>query len=271
MPVAKEMAITDQVKRRSASTYHQAMRLCPQAREFELRWPIELATPRHGEIIVDFPSGGSYLRPYLDAVAPGVILRPVEHITDYFEHDDSILQGSWSRLPFAEGEVDVVVTLAALHHVMVGRPAFYQECHRVLAPGGRLIIGDVEAGTASAAFLDEFVDQYSSQGHEARFLSRETELATIEDAGFRVAEYDVTAFHWVFPDKPTTIRFCQQLFRLDRADDDQIWQGLGEYLGIESGRGGVRMNWQLAFVRADRQEPDRAASDNVKPDSPTVS
>ncbi len=257
--------IIDQVKRRSASAYHQAMRLCPRAREFELRWPIELAAPRHGEIIVDFPSGGSYLRPHIDAVSPGAILRPVEHVADYLKDDDSILQGSWNRLPFAEGEADIVVTLAALHHVIVGRPIFYQECHRILAPGGRLIIGDVEAGTPPAAFLDQFVKRYSSQGHEARFLSRDTELANLEGAGFRVVEYEVTAFHWVYPDKLTAIRFCRHLFRLDQASDDQIWHGLGEYLGIESGRHGVRMNWQLAFVRADWQEPGRSLPDKVTP------
>jgi len=246
--------ITDEVKRRDGNNYHEAMLLCPGARAYELRRPLQLAAPQDGEVIVDFPSGGSYLGDYLRELAGGAILQPVEHVSAYLEGDRTILKGSWDRLPFGDHEVNVVVTLAALHHVMTGRVAFYRECHRVLAPQGRLILGDVEEGTSAGLFLDQFVDRYSSQGHEARFLVRDVEVAKIEEAGFKVVEYEVTPFYWSYPDRETAIQFCRRLFRLDLANNEQIWQGLSDYLGIYEGGREVRMNWQLAFVRADWQD-----------------
>ena len=242
------------IKRRDSGTYREAMALCPRAREFELRKPIELAAPRAGEVMVDFPSGGSYLQPYLDEICPAATIRAVEHIRDYIDANSTILGGNWERLPFADQSVDVVITLAAIHHVLSGREAFYRECHRVLRPGGRVIIGDVAAGSRPDSFLNEFVDRFSSQGHEAEFLQQKVEEPRLVAAGFSVDRYEAPVYWWSFPDKPTTIRFCRDLFRLDKATDDEIWQGVGDYLGLDERVDEVRMHWQLAFVRAYRQE-----------------
>ena len=242
------------VKRRDSGTYREAMALCPRARQFELRKPVELATPRTGEVIVDFPSAGSYFQPYLDEICPTATIRAVEHVRDYIDANDTILGGTWERLPFADQSVDVVITLAAIHHVLSGREAFYRECHRILRPGGRLIIGDVEAGSPPDSFLNDFVDRFSSQGHEAEFLNRQTEEPRLVAAGFSIVHYDAPAYAWSFPNKATTIRFCGDLFRLDEATDDEIWQGVSDYLGVEDRTDEVRLNWQLAFVRANRQE-----------------
>ncbi|SJZ39248.1 Methyltransferase domain-containing protein [Enhydrobacter aerosaccus] len=45
------------------------------------------------------------------------------------------------RTPFADGQFDIVVASAVLHHVPVSeRPAVYRELGRVLRPGGRLVV-----------------------------------------------------------------------------------------------------------------------------------
>jgi SAM-dependent methyltransferase len=242
-----------EVKRRKASSYELAMRLCPDARELEFLYPLELASPRDGEVIVDFPSAGSYLQPHLAKLCSGATCLAVEHISGYREGEPAILEGDWSRLPFPNRAVNVVLTLAAIHHVLGGRPAFYRECHRVLDEGGRLIIADVEAGTRPDRFLSEFVSRYSSEGHEAVFLTRETEEPLLETAGFRVSDYQVREYPWSYPDRATAIEFCRGLFRLDLATDSEIWEALDGYLGLDVGSSGVKMNWELALVRADKR------------------
>jgi SAM-dependent methyltransferase len=241
------------VKRRDGLSYQSAMELCPRAREFELRHPIELAALCDGEVLVDFPSAGGYLRPYVAEIAPGSVYHAVEHVPEYGAHDASIEGGAWDHLPFEDGAVDVVITLAAIHHVMTDRHIFYDECRRVLGEKGRLIIADVESGSGPDRFLSEFVNRFSSQGHEASFLTRETEEPRLNQSGFRVAEYEIRDFPWHYSDKETALAFCRGLFRLDLATDAEIWRGLHDYLGITETPSGISMNWKLTFVRAEPQ------------------
>jgi SAM-dependent methyltransferase len=52
-----------------------------------------------------------------------------------------LAQQDGARTPFAEGRFDLVVISAVLHHVPVAeRPAVYAEIHRVLRPGGRIVV-----------------------------------------------------------------------------------------------------------------------------------
>jgi SAM-dependent methyltransferase len=48
-------------------------------------------------------------------------------------------QGSAEAIPLAEGEVDVVVSFETIEHLH-DVEGFIRECHRVLAPGGKLVI-----------------------------------------------------------------------------------------------------------------------------------
>ena len=239
-------------RRRSAGSYHEAMTFCPDARKLEFSYPIELAAPRDHEVMVDFPSAGGYPGPYLNQIAPNAVYHAVEHAPEYKNAGLPVIEGTWDSLPFGDRSVDIVLTLAALHHVYPGREMFYQECHRILQPGGRLIIADVADGTAADHFLSEFVNEFSPEGHVARFFKEEIDVPEIEQEGFMVSHYEVCSFHWFYPDKQTAIKFCKGLFRLGLASDDQIWQALNTYLGIEVEPGEVRMGWQLAMIRADK-------------------
>jgi len=239
-------------RRRSAGSYHEAMTFCPDARKQEFRYPIKLAAPRDREVMVDFPSAGGYPGPYLHQLAPNAVYHAVEHTPEYKHAGLPVIEGTWDSLPFGDRSVDIVLTLAALHHVYPGREMFYRESHRILQPGGRLIIADVAEGTAADRFLSEFVNEFSPEGHVARFFKEEIDVPEIEQEGFMVSNYEVCSFHWFYPDKQTAIKFCKGLFRLGLASDDQIWQALNTYLGIEADPGGLRMGWQLAMIRADK-------------------
>lgn len=227
------------------------MTLCPAARKLEFEYPLQLANPQDQEVLVDFPSGGSYLKPYLMDLAPLARYHAVEQVPQYGEMVQDITAGTWDQLNFENRSVDIVLCLAALHHLYPRREPFYRECRRILGPGGRLVIGDVAQGTNADRFLSEFVNGHSPEGHTARFFQQELDASEIESAGFSLSHWEIRDFSWVYPDRQTAIAFCRGLFRLGSTADEVIWEALGSYLGIESTAAGVEMGWQLAFIRAD--------------------
>jgi SAM-dependent methyltransferase len=237
--------------RRDGRPYQSAMLEAPQARETEFRLPLELAAPRPGETLVDCPSGGAYLRPVLAALEPACRYIPFESKPDYTAFVPDLVMGDWMALPFADGTVDILLSIAALHHLLGGRERFYAEGARTLAPGGRLVVADVGADTGPARWLDGFVARRSSEGHRADFLEAGRECEGLRAAGLEIRHAALARYTWDFEDRPAACRFMQGLFRLDQPDLAEIEAAIGDLLGWADGPG-ARIHWSLLHLRADR-------------------
>lgn len=79
--------------------------------------------------------------------------------------------GSGLQLPLPDGQFDVVVCALATHHMHV--PTLMAEMHRVLAPGGRLLIADVATtpfwySTVGKVWLRTIVSVYTLTQRGAR-------------------------------------------------------------------------------------------------------
>ncbi|WP_147820748.1 methyltransferase domain-containing protein [Salidesulfovibrio onnuriiensis] len=88
-------------------------------------------------------------------------------IGDIFE----FRQASAEELPFADNSYDVVTSSLALHHTNV--PSVLRECHRVLRPGGRVVIADVTANKTWRSPVGAFyklMDQLYMLGTESNDL-----------------------------------------------------------------------------------------------------
>lgn len=205
-----------------------------------------LAGPVPGDIILDLPSGGGYLRPYLP---PGTTYLPAETIFEYAGQEE-LLICDWLNLPLSNASIDVIISLAALHHLIDGRSTFYREMRRVLAPGGRFAIADVAEGSPPARWLDDFVAHASSEGHVARFF-RCDEVTQLREAGFQPVSCEQVEYPWVFASRQEMVDFCRGLFRLDRVSDAEIAAAIDHYLGVTEGPGGgIEMAWSLLHIRA---------------------
>jgi ubiquinone/menaquinone biosynthesis C-methylase UbiE len=69
-----------------------------------------------------------------------------------------VVVGSAVSLPLVEDSVDLVVSNYCLHHLSVeGKRRALAEVHRVLAPGGRLVLGDMMFGVALTGSRDREV------------------------------------------------------------------------------------------------------------------
>lgn len=231
--------------------YHEAMRRWPHARDREFQQAVALADLRAGQRVADFPSGGGYLRPYLEVPVRLVLLETSRAFLDCVEAGDGVERRfvEDGRLPLADASLDRVISVAGLHHV-ADKPAVFQELRRCLKPCGRLVVADVAAGSSVGRFLNEFVDAFSDEGHDGRFLDDAT-ADELRCAGFDVRLARRIAYPWRFAGREEMVEFCRLLFGLVKASPLQIGEALEAYLGCGRRNDAWELNWELLFLAAD--------------------
>jgi ubiquinone/menaquinone biosynthesis C-methylase UbiE len=94
-----------------------------------------------------------------------------------------LVQGDALRLPFASGAFDALVSTEAFHW-FPDQAAAVAEFHRVLAPGGRLLVGLVNPPFEAVSRAAEVASRLA--GEPFRWPTRARMRTLFEGAGFRV-------------------------------------------------------------------------------------
>ena len=142
-----------------------------------------------------------------------------------------------NKLPFKDDEVDVLLSMASLHHFHKhDRLEFYKECHR---SSKKLVLGDVLKDSAQDIFLNNFVNKYNSSGHVGYFFE-DNEKNILIQAGYNDIKIEIVEYNWIFNNDNEMIDFCKNLFGLDLATDDEIYKGINDILG-------KNFNWKLIY------------------------
>lgn len=241
----------EQIFLKRADAYQKAMELFPNARDREFQLVVELAGIKPGETVCDAPAGGGYLRAYL----PGDIASylAVETAPDFtgrcpMGEADRVVESPLHQIALDENSVDVCISLAGSHH-LEDKSRFFHEAARILKPGGRLVVADVETGTAVDHYLNEYVDQHNSMGHTGEFLTAET-ADKIAACGFDIRSNELVEFPWSFRNRDDIGLFCKLLFGMDLADKDSVRQATEEILGVIPGSGITSIRWSLRCIVA---------------------
>jgi SAM-dependent methyltransferase len=241
----------EQIFLKRADAYQKAMELFPNARDLEFQLAVAAADIQPGQTVCDAPAGGGYLRAWL----PDTIERylAVETAPDFTGHcpigdADRIVESPLHQIALDDDRVDVCINLAGSHH-LEDKASFFREAARILKPGGRLVLVDVETGTRADRFLNEFVDQHNSMGHTGEFLTPET-ATSMAACGFQIQRDEVVEFPWCFENKDDMGLFCKLLFGMDLADKNTVMQAAEDILGFMPGPGKVNMAWSLRCIVA---------------------
>lgn len=234
------------------SSYDLAMRQHPGARAAEFQQIVERANLSAGMHVADVPAGGGYLRAYL----PGHVVWSGHEPCTSFQAEvcasTPLAHQQLLPLPWHDHSMDVVISLAGVHHIEDKR-ALFSECLRVTKPGGMLALSDVAAHSDVALFLDQFVDAHNSTGHRGTYLDQRT-LDELEESGWTVHTNESVRYHWCFEDHVGMADFCRKLFDLRNTSDVTIQKAIEKRLGIDklpSGRLGMR--WSLMTITARKQ------------------
>ena len=164
-------------------------------------------------------------------------LKPIHHpISDPVESFPSI----------ADGTMDVVLGLAALHHSS-DHLATLCEARRVLTTGGQIAICDVMVGSNIAAWLNEFVDRYSPSGHQGRFIEEGKVVEDTKRAGFVEVKASVRLVPWIFTSEEDIPVFFRGLFNV-QCTDAELREALQHYFEIKRKGGRVEIPWELLYL-----------------------
>jgi len=229
-------------------SYHTAMLLFPHARDQEFLRVFDQVDMNTVKQVLDLPSGGGYLKSFLpdaaelDCIDPCAEFRNAEVKTVTLENLD---------LPV--GKYDLIVNLAALHHVENQR-ALLTAMLDSLNPGGYLVVGDVTADTGIANFLDNFAGSYNQTGHEGNFLPLSPPDFLLAYNGAELLEYRQKDCPWVFANLDELLDFCRLLFGLVSVEDNILRAALDDYVGIQyEPEGTVKLDWQLTYLTLRKQ------------------
>jgi SAM-dependent methyltransferase len=144
--------------------------------------------PETGRLLDAGCGTGGFLARVRDA-RPGLALSGIEYFPEAAQRaaqksGAEVLAGSINALPHHDASFDVAVSLDVLCHQAVDQPAALAELHRVLAPGGRLVL--------NLPALPWLTSAHDIRVHTARRYTRASVGAALAEAGF--AEID--ARYW---------------------------------------------------------------------------
>ena len=234
--------------------YKYAVETYPHVLETELQTAVAMCALKPGETMLNIPAACVSLGSYV----PDSVTYVERESNAAFAALTGTPYGRLDNTGLADGSVDVIVSVASLHHATdEERRVFYHECHRILRKGGngRLVIGDVRRGSPQDTWLNEFVNAMNSSGHVGRFWDMEPcgrDFQLLEACGFQVSA-NIQHYDWTFSSVAAMLDFVRNLFGLDLAKDDAaLLTAIQSHLGfnVDAKDGSVRFPWELAYFVA---------------------
>jgi SAM-dependent methyltransferase len=240
----------EEIFEKRGDLYHKAMMLYPQARREEFNNIIDIANIRDGDLICDIPSGGGYMKNFINKRIEIISIETSQAFAKSCKANTAsdVILTNLDRVAIKSNSVDRVLSLAGLHHIE-DKLSFYSESHRILKSKGKLLIADARQDAMVSTFLDVFVNEHNSMGHRGAYLNENTQ-GEIENCGFDVVYSSSLKYHWRFSSLDDMLTYFQLLFGIDKGTHDQILHGITRYLGYIIIKKEYCVNWELSFYKA---------------------
>ncbi len=248
------MALRDSFARRHAH-FAAANASHPDARRAERDHLLDLIDPRPGARICDLQSASGFvargIRERWGETVQVVSVEPSPSLARTLPPADRPVNASLEALPLVGECTDFVVSLAGTHH-SPDLASIAREAWRVLRPGGVCALCEVERGTPMDRWLNEFVDSWTSDGHDGHFVAPGELSEALHAAGFVGVREERAAVPWRFSSVEEMVTFCRTLFGLGRATPEVVLEGIHKHLELDERESLVVLEWSLLYARAER-------------------
>lgn len=219
-------------------SYDLAMKNYPNARDQEfnqlfIRYPI-----KNKESILDIPSLGGYLKKYCPEDSTVLSL-------DFSESINNIsVVSPYEKWPTTN--LDRIVCLASIHHIQK-LDCFLDNITLHIKNKGLIHLADVSLDSNISFFLDKFVGKYTSTGeHKGLYYDWDSIKFPKDLSVLNISDIPCP---WVFDSKNDMINYSRLLFDLQNISDNNILNGLEEYIGYkEETNGSIELNWHLTYI-----------------------
>lgn len=172
--------------------------LVPSAKRSKLRAGLALAD-RPVDRVLDVGGGPGRAAQTLDADLRVVVDPAVGMLQQARTHGLETVCGDGSRLPVQSASVDAVVVSDALHHIADQR-ATLREAHRVLRPGGVLVVREFDPTTLHGRTLETVEHLW---GFQSAFTSPAALCADLDEVGLDATILDESFGYTVAGVRPT--------------------------------------------------------------------
>lgn len=231
--------------------YNAAHAICPEARRSESDALLKWLRPRPSETIAVVAAGGGFdacaILKHVDGKAKVVCVEPSRSFSKMIPDNLEVLNVPIHSIPLKDGSVDAIVNLATLHHI-TDRDTSFREWNRLLKPGGRIVVGDVEEGSTNGEFLNNAVDRYTPGGHKGIFLAPNELTDYFTRLGYEQCQEGRESYSWKFESKEQMCLFAMLLFGMVTANLTEIAENIERYLGVNEGfSGATEFPWSLRF------------------------
>ena len=221
-----------------ANDYHWAMQKYPNVRVHEFENLISNFDFSNIKNVLDIPSGGGYLKNYLPE---NIELSSADFSEGFI--NENIKLANPTHFPYSDNSFDLVLSLSGMHHLN-DMSKFVNECLRVLKENGTFIFSDVKKESSVDLFLNEFVNKYSSLGHNGIFFTENSfnDLPLLQE---KIVRTQYNQYPFLFKNKDEMISFFLFFFGLDKANENIIYDGIRDILGIKTTLNGLEVEWGL--------------------------